>query len=62
MNIFIKIYRFFIPKDWKGELHKGMMAAEQIRQGKLTPKMLPTWWIGKGVRKVVDPKHKIKVK
>ncbi len=60
-NILIKVFRFFFPKDFHAELIKGMQAGEDIKRGKLSPKWLPTWWLGKGVRKVIDPKHKMKV-
>ncbi len=55
-----RIFRFFFPKDWIGEIIKGQIVGEQIREGRLTPKMMPTWWIGKGLRKIIDPKHNMK--
>jgi len=61
LRVVIGIYRFFVPKDFKAELIKGQIRGEQIRSGQLTPKMLPTWWLGKGIRKLVDPKHKMKI-
>ncbi len=60
LNLLEKIFRFFFPKDWKGEMIKGRIIGEQIREGRLTPKMLPTYWLGKGIRKVIDPKKKLK--
>ena len=57
----IKVFRFFFPKDWKTEMMKGRMAGEQMRQGKISPKVVPTYWLGKGIRKAVDPEHKLKV-
>jgi len=56
-NILIRIFRFFIPKDFKAQLYEGMKVGEEIRRGKVSPKWLPTWWIGKGIRKIIDPKH-----
>jgi len=50
-----------VPKDFKAEVTKGMMIGEQVRQGKITPKVVPTWWLGKLVRRLVDPKRKMKV-
>jgi len=53
-----KIFRFFFPKDFKGELAKGieMGASSGIAKG--------LWHLsfgfGKLVRKVVDPQHKMK--
>ena len=61
MILIKKIYRFFVPKDFKDQMLKGRMRGEQIRQGMLDPKILPTWWLGKGLRKLVDPKHKMKI-
>ena len=40
-NILVRIFRFFIPKDFKAELTKGRMTGGQIRQGKITPKNAP---------------------
>lgn len=57
----IRIFRFFIPKDFKDELIKGMYKGEELKRGKDIEKVVPTWWIGKGLRKIVDPKHKMKV-
>lgn len=61
IRILIAIYRFFIPKDFKAELAKGAMRGEELIRGKISPKVVPTWWIGKLVRKLVDPKHEMKV-
>lgn len=63
-NILSKIYRFFVPKDFKGEMLKGRIMAANA-QGKIlekitNPKNMPTWYIGKGLRKLIDPKHKMK--
>ena len=60
-NFWNKLFRFFFPKDWKGELMKGRMAGEQLRQGKISPKVVPSFWLGKGIRKLVDPKHELKI-
>lgn len=56
-----KIFRFFFPKNFKEELQRGLFEGDKIRRGELAPKMFPTWWIGKVVRKIIDPKHKMKV-
>jgi len=61
IRILIKIYRFFIPKNFKEEMLKGRIIGEQIKQGAMSPKIIPTWYIGKGLRKLIDPKHKMKV-
>ena len=61
VRFWIRIFRFFVPKDFKAEVTKGMMIGEQVRQGKITPKVVPTWWLGKLVRRLVDPKRKMKV-
>ena len=58
---FARIYRFFVPQDFKTQLYQGMKAGEDIRRGKISPKIIPTYWLGKGVRRMVDPKHKMRV-
>ena len=60
-SLLVKIYRFFVPKDFKAELTKGAIIGERLRQGKISPKAVPTWWLGKGIRKLIDPKHKMEV-
>lgn len=60
-NIFIKIFRFFVPKNWNEEIIKGQMIGADIRSGKITPKVIPTYWLGRLIRKIVDPKHKKQV-
>jgi hypothetical protein len=57
----VGIYRFFVPKNFGEELLKGRIIGEQIRQGKISPKVVPTWWLGKAIRKLIDPKHKMKI-
>lgn len=59
-KILIKIYRFFIPTNFKDEMLKGQIIGQQIRQGAMKPEIVPTWWLGKGLRKLIDPKHKMK--
>ena len=61
-TLLVRIYRFFVPKDFKAELQKGMLQGNEIREGRLTPKVIPTFWLGKAIRKLVDPKHKRKIK
>ena len=59
-NILVKIYRFFFPKDFYRELQKGMVAGQEIKSGKRTlMNFIPSYWIGKGIRKAIDPKHKL---
>ena len=60
-NIFYRIFRFFFPKDWREQMYQGQLAGAQLRQGKITPKILPTYWLGRLARKIVDPKHKMKI-
>jgi hypothetical protein len=60
-NIFVRIFRFFFPKNFRAEMYKGMQIGEDIKKGKISPKVVPTYWVGKGIRKVVDPKHKMKI-
>ena len=52
-----KIFRFFFPKDWKGELRKGIKIGKQSGQS-LGGVMFD---LGKKARKVVDPEHKMKL-
>jgi glucan phosphoethanolaminetransferase (alkaline phosphatase superfamily) len=61
MKLLNKIYRFFVPKNFKDEMIKGQLIGEQMKQGLMTPKVVPTWYIGKGLRKLIDPKHKMKI-
>ena len=61
-NIWARIFSFFFPKDFGAELLKGRMIGDQIKRGNISSKALPTWWLGKGVRKLVDPKHKMKLR
>lgn len=58
-NFLVKVFRFFFPKNFKAELYKGMYQGQTMQQG-ISPKVVPTWWLGKGLRKLVDPKHKVK--
>ena len=60
-SFWYKLFRFFFPKDWKGEIAKGQMIGYQMRTGQVSPKVMPTWWLGKGIRKLIDPKRKMKV-
>lgn len=62
MKILSKIYRFFVPKEgYKAAYQSGLIQAQQMKANGLTPKVIPTWWIGKGLRKIIDPLHKMKV-
>ena len=60
-NWLARIFRFFIPKDFHASLYEGMRIGEELKRGRITPKILPTWWLGKGLRKIIDPKHKLQV-
>lgn len=60
-NFFIRLYRFSIPKDFHAELVKGQMIGENIRRGRVSPKVIPTWWLGKVLRMIIDPNRKMKV-
>jgi len=61
----VKVYRFFVPKNFKEEYEKGQILASQYKSDILTkilnPKLYPTYWLGKGLRKLIDPKHKMKI-
>jgi hypothetical protein len=54
----VRLYRFFVPKNFGAELYKGRVIGDKIKRGEISPKAVPTWWLGKGIRKLVDPKHK----
>jgi hypothetical protein len=64
-NFLTRIYRFFIPNNFKEEYQKGQILASQYKSDILTkilnPRYYPTYWLGKGLRKLVDPKHKMKI-
>lgn len=50
-----RIFRFFFPKNFMFEMHQG------IEEGKRkAARNNPAFLLGKGVRKIVDPKHKMK--
>ena len=59
-NIFYRIFRFFFPKDWRMQMYQGQLIGAQLRRGKITPRLLPTYWLGKLARKIIDPRHKMK--
>jgi hypothetical protein len=61
MNFLTALYRFFVPKNFSEEMLKGKIIGDQLKQKLITPKISPTWWLGKGLRKVIDPKHKMKI-
>lgn len=58
-KIWIKIFRFFFPKDWKAELRRGKEigsssgVAKKIGGGMFD--------LGKTVRKKIDSEHKMKI-
>lgn len=60
-SLFRRIYRFFVPKDWQADVYKGMVYGQQWREGHLSPRVVPTYWVGKLLRKIIDPKHKMKI-
>ena len=60
-NIIKKIYRFFVPENWSDSMLQGKIAGDNLRNKLLTPKISPTWWLGKGLRKLIDPKHKMNI-
>ena len=60
-SFWCKLFRFFFPKDWKSEVMKGRMLGEQMKRGDISPKFVPSWWLGKWARKLVDPKRKAEV-
>jgi hypothetical protein len=55
------LYRFFIPKNFKDEMLRGKIIGDNLKEKILTPKISPSWWLGKGLRKVIDPKHKMNI-
>ena len=57
-SILEKIFRFFFPKNFKGELARGM----EMGAGKGIAKGLwhLSFGFGKLLRKIVDPQHKMK--
>jgi len=58
-NIWIRIFRFFFPKDFKKELGRGM----EMGKGSNVTKKLGEglYGVGKFARKKVDPGHKMKI-
>ena len=38
-----------------------MRKGQELRQGRDIEKYVPTYWIGKLARKIIDPKHKMKI-
>jgi len=56
MKIIKKIFKFFFPKNFMKEIHKGV----EIGKGKQIGGGL--FNAGKLTRKIIDPKHKMKFK
>ena len=59
----VRVFRFFIPKDFKQELERGKFIGMQVQSGYVPPEVfeaVPTFWLGKLLRKIIDPKHKMK--
>ncbi|GAG41557.1 unnamed protein product [marine sediment metagenome] len=54
-----RIFRFFFPKDFKGELKRGM----EIGKGSAVAKKIGggLYDVGKAARGKVDPEHKLKI-
>jgi len=55
MKIIKKIFKFFFPKNFMKEIHKGV----EIGKGKQIGGGL--FNAGKLTRKIIDPKHKMKI-
>ena len=58
-NPWVKLFRFFFPKDFKKEMARGM----EMGKGSNVTKKLGEglYGLGKATRKVVDPKHTMKI-
>ena len=56
-SFWYKLFRFFFPKNFRAELRKGMQIGQQ--PGQTIGNAM--FQLGKGARKVIDPKHKMKV-
>jgi len=52
-NLLSRIFRFFFPKNFMAEVARGKAIGNEMMSGKKNP----AYMLGKGVRKVVDPKH-----
>lgn len=59
LSFWTKIFRFFFPKDFKGEFKRGM----EMGKGSSISKKLGTglYSLGKAARREVDPEHKMKI-
>ena len=58
-----KLFRFFVPKNFRQEIERGKYIGMQIQSGNVPPEVfetVPTFWLGKLLRKIIDPKHKMK--
>ncbi len=58
-GIWYRIFRFFCPKDFKGEVKRGM----KIGKGSKIAEKLGggLYDLGKAIRRKVDPEHKMKI-
>ena len=54
-----RIFRFFLPKDWRGEFKRGV----EMGKGSTIAKKIggALYDGGKGARRIVDPEHKMKI-
>lgn len=57
-----KIKDFFFPSDFMGEIYRGQKMGIQIRTNELDKHQLLKipYNAGKEIRKLIDPKHKMK--
>lgn len=58
MGLLSRIFRFFFPKDFMGELKKGIKIGQEMPAKKAHDSLYDA---GKKLRKKVDPEHKMKV-
>lgn len=54
-----KLFRFFVPKNWKLEIQKGREIGSTHGIAKTIGKGM--YGVGKLARKAVDPEHKMKI-
>lgn len=58
-NFWSKLFRFFFPENFKGELKKGMEVGKGSHVTQELGRRL--YGLGKVTRKKVDPEHKMKI-
>ena len=62
-NWIVRVFRFFVPKNFRQEIERGKYIGMQVQSGNIPPEVfeaVPTYWLGKLLRKIIDPKHKMK--